>query len=66
MLNPLVPLPGVIPQYVPHPITPTMYDAEYYSVIYPELEWRSRQGDPLEGVSWGVTATLMEWVVVTL
>ena len=38
-----------------------MTDAEYYSVIYRELEWRSRVGDPLEGTTWGVNARLMEW-----
>ena len=54
------PLEGV-PRYVPHPTTPTMSDEEYYRVIYGELEWRSRMGDPLEGRTWGVSARLMAW-----
>ena len=46
---------------MPHPMTPTMTDEEYYRVIYGELEWRSRMGDPLEGRTWGVSARLMAW-----
>ena len=30
-------------------------------MIYRELEYRSRHGDPLEGQTWGVTARLMQW-----
>ena len=58
--SPVLP-PSIIPQYIPHPVTPTMGDSEYYSVIYRELEYRSRNGDPLEGPTWGVTAKLMQW-----
>ena len=53
--------PSAVPMYVPHPVTPTMSDSEYYDVIYKELEWRHTHGDPLEGVAWGVSASLMEW-----
>ena len=38
-----------------------MSDADYYEFIYIQLAWRDTFGDPLEGVPWGVSATLMEW-----
>ena len=50
-----------IPQYTPTPVVPTMGDAEYYSSTYCELEYRSRNGDPLEDQTWGVIAKLMQW-----
>ena len=53
--------PAGIPEYVPHPIVPTMTDAEYYSAIHRALVWRNRMGDPLEGRAWGVIARLMQW-----
>ena len=61
MLNSSSPPLEVVPRYVPHPVVPTMTDEEYYRVVYGELEWHSRVGDPLEGRTWGVSARLMVW-----
>ena len=38
-----------------------MGDSECYSSIYRELEYRSRNGDPLEDQTWRVIAKLMQW-----
>ena len=50
-----------IPQYTPTPVRPTMGDAEYWSYVYGECEYRSRNGDPLEERTWGIIAKLMQW-----